>query len=124
MIADPAQVFDFEKLFVSVDEMDTESFLSFITVDGSFRFGSAPAVRGHAAIREAVDGFFSSIAALKHSLRRTVTDDGAAFCEGEVTYTRHDGREISLPFVNAFEIEGGLISDYRIYIDVAPLFNP
>lgn len=122
MIADPAQPIDFEKLFASIDEMDTESFLSFISADGTFRFGSAPAVLGHAAIREAVDGFFSSVAALKHSLRRLVTDDGAAFCEGDVTYKRHDGSEITLPFVNVFEIENDRITSYRIYIDIGPLF--
>jgi limonene-1,2-epoxide hydrolase len=122
--ADTAHPIDFEKLFASIDRMDTESFLSFIRPDGSFRFGSAPAVRGHAAIGEAVGGFFASIAGLKHEPRRIVADDDAVMIEGEVTYTRHDGSEISLPFVNVFESEGDLISDYRIYIDIGPLYTP
>ena len=113
---------DFGKLFVSVDAMDTEGFLGFIAPDAEFRFASAPAVHGHAAIREAVDGFFSSIAALSHNLQRVVAEGDAAVCEGEVTYTRHDGSTITLPFCNVFELDGGLISVYRIYIDVAPLY--
>jgi len=113
---------NFEKLFASIDSMDTESFLGFIHQDATFRFGSSPAVKGHADIGAAVDGFFSSFAALKHDLQRHVADDNVVVCEGEVTYTRHDGSRITLPFVNVFETDAGLISLYRVYIDIGPLF--
>jgi limonene-1,2-epoxide hydrolase len=113
---------NFEKLFASIDAMDTESFLGFIQEDATFRFGSSPAVKGHAEIGAAVSGFFSSFAALRHDLQRLVADGNAVVCEGEVTYTRHDGSRITLPFVNAFEVDKGLISAYRIYIDIGPLY--
>jgi limonene-1,2-epoxide hydrolase len=112
----------FDKLFASIDGMDTESFLSFIATDATFRFGSSPAVTGHSAIRQSVESFFSMFAALHHALHRLVADGNAVVCEGEVTYTRHDGSEITLPFANVFEVDGGLISLYRIYIDIGPLF--
>jgi len=111
-----------DKLFASIDAMDAESFLGFISPDATFRFGSSPAVQGHAAIRTAVETFFSMFAALKHDLQRIVADGDAIVCEGEVTYTRHDGSEITLPFANVFEVDSGLISLYRIYIDIGPLF--
>lgn len=113
---------EFGKLFVAIDAMDTEGFLGFIAPDAEFRFASAPPVHGHAAIREAVDGFFSSIATLSHELQRLVSNGNTVVCEGEVTYTRHDGSAITLPFCNVFEVQDGLISLYRIYIDVAPLY--
>ena len=113
---------DFGKLFVSIDSMDTEGFLDFIAGDAEFRFGSAPPVQGRAGIRSAVEGFFSSIAALSHDLKRIVAQDDTVVCEGEVTYTRHDGSSITLPFCNVFETDGGAITLYRIYIDVAPLY--
>ncbi len=113
---------DFGKLFVSIDAMDMEGFLAFIAPDAKFRFASAPPVQGHAAIREAVGGFFASIAGLSHELRRLVSQGNAVVCEGEVTYTRHDGSAITLPFCNVFETDAGLISVYRIYIDIAPLY--
>jgi len=112
----------FKKLFASIDAMDTESFLGFIAPDATFRFGSSPAVKGHAEIRASVEGFFASFAALKHDLQRLVADGNAVVCEGEVTYTRHDGSNIKLPFVNVFEVNNGLITLYRIYIDIGPLF--
>jgi limonene-1,2-epoxide hydrolase len=113
---------NFEKLFVSIDAMDTEGFLSFIAEDAVFRFGSTPPVKGHGAIRAAVEGFFSSFSALEHDLQRVLVDGDAVLCEGEVTYTRHDGSKITLPFANVFEIEAGLIRLYRVYIDVSPLY--
>ena len=113
---------DFGKLFVSIDAMDTEGFLGFIAPHGEFRFGSTPPVRGHAGIRAAVRNFFASFAALRHELQRIVADGATVVCEGEVTYTRHDGRVITLPFCNVFETHDGLISLYRVYIDVAPLY--
>jgi limonene-1,2-epoxide hydrolase len=113
---------NFKKLFASIDAMDTESFLGFIHEDATFRFGSSPAVKGHAEIGAAVGGFFSSFAALKHDLQRLVADGNVVVCEGEVTYSRHDGSTITLPFANVFETDDGLISLYRVYIDIGPLF--
>jgi ketosteroid isomerase-like protein len=113
---------DFGKLFVSIDSMDMEGFLGFIAADAEFRFGSAPPVQGRAGIRSAVEGFFSSIAAVRHDLKRIVAQDDTVVCEGEVTYTRHDGSSITLPFCNVFETDAGLISVYRIYVDIAPLY--
>ncbi|MCJ7590534.1 MAG: nuclear transport factor 2 family protein [Woeseiaceae bacterium] len=111
------------RLFAAIDAKDTERFLGFLTNEASFRFGSAPAVNGRGAIRAAVDRFFATIAGSRHVLERTVAGDDVMVCEGEVTYTRHDGTEVSLPFANVFELEGGIISAYKIYVDAGPLYN-
>jgi len=121
MTADTAGI-DFGKLFASIDAMDTEGFLGFIADDCTFRFGSSPAVTGRDGVRAAVNDFFSMFAALRHSVNRVVADTNGIACEGEVTYTRHDGSEITLPFCNIFEADDGQISLYRIYIDTGPLF--
>jgi limonene-1,2-epoxide hydrolase len=111
-----------EGLFKSIDRKDTATFLSYITEDATFRFGSAPAVQGHEAIRAAVDGFFGSIAGSQHRILNTLSDDSTQVCEGEVTYTRHDNSELTLPFTNVFEIADDRVSHYKIYIDIAPLY--
>jgi len=113
---------NFGKLFASIDAMDTESFLSFIAEDCTFRFGSSPPVTGREGIGASVNDFFSMFAALRHNIMRIVADDNSVVCEGEVTYTRHDDSQITLPFCNVFEVDSGLIRVYRIYIDIGPLF--
>jgi ketosteroid isomerase-like protein len=111
-----------DALFDAIDSADAARFVEFLTEDALFRFGSAPPVHGRKAIREAVAGFFSSIAGSRHSLRHVWSGPGTLACDGEVTYRRLDGSEISLPFADAFEIRDDLISAYRIYIDIAPLY--
>ena len=113
---------NFEKLFASIDAMDTESFLGFIAEDCTFRFGSSPPITGRDGIRASVNDFFSMFAGLRHDLHRIVADDRGIVCEGEVTYTHHDGRKVAVPFCNVFEAEAGRISLYRIYIDLGPVF--
>ena len=113
---------NFGKLFASIDAMDTESFLGFIAEDCTFRFGSSPPITGRDGIRASVNDFFSMFAGLRHDLFHVIADDNGIVCEGEVTYTRHDGSEITLPFADAFELEGNLIAHYRIYMDINPLF--
>jgi len=109
-------------LFASIDAKDTDGFLAFLTEDASFRFGSAPELTGHGAIRDGVDVFFASIAGSTHRLNNVLGNNGTLVCEGEVTYRRHDDTELTVPFTNVFELNGELISHYKIYIDIAPLY--
>lgn len=110
------------ELFKAVDAQDTERFLSFLTEGARFRFGSAAAAEGQDAVRAAVGGFFASIAGCRHVLTRTIAESDAIICEGEVTYTRHDGSQLTIPFANFLELDGELISDYKIYADAAALY--
>ena|SRR5712692_4422140 len=112
------------QLFQSIDAMDTKRLLGFINNDAQFRFGNAPAVLGKAAIGQAVDGFFTTIKAIKHRLLSTWTHPDSVICQGEVTYTRHDNSQLTLPFVNIFGMKANLVKDYLIYIDITPLYAP
>lgn len=109
-------------MFAAIDSKDTKAFVGFLTDDAVFRFGSAPAVRGREAILAAVDGFFGTIAGCSHDVQNTLASGSTLVCEGEVTYRRHDDTEITLPFTDIFEYDGDLISQYKIYIDIAPLY--
>jgi limonene-1,2-epoxide hydrolase len=109
-------------LFSSIDSQDTARFKGFLADDAEFRFGSAPAVVGREQIGAAVDGFFASIAGCQHDVPSTWSTGDSIVCEGEVTYRRHDGSEITLPFVNVFNMSGRLIARYKIYIDIGPLY--
>jgi ketosteroid isomerase-like protein len=113
-----------ERLFASVDAGDAAGFVGFLTPDAEFRFGSAPPIVGIPAISAAVTAFFAAIGSSRHRLLRTWDAPASAVCEGEVTYTRHDGSVVSFPFANVFELRGDKIAAYRIYIDHSALFAP
>lgn len=113
---------DLEALFAAIDAKDAERFASFLTEDASFRFGSAPAVRGRAGIIVAVNAFFDSLAGLSHRITSVATKGDTLFCEGETTYTRPDGKEVVVPFADVFDYEADKIAAYRIYADLAPLY--
>ena len=113
-----------EDLFAAIDAQDTEAFLQFLAPDAHFRFGSAEKVSGHAAIGSAVDGFFTSIAGCEHRLHRVWQQDDSLVCAGQVTYRRHDGSGVTLPFANVLELAGERITGYYIYADLGPLYAP
>lgn len=109
-------------LFAAIDRRDADGFVAFLTENASFRFGNAPAVIGRDNIRACVSKFFSQIKGLRHCVLEVLECPGKVICEGEVTYTRLDDKQVTLPFADIFRMQGALIADYRIYIDVSPLF--
>lgn len=112
-----------KRLFNSIDDMETETFLGFLEDDALFRFGSGPEVIGKEAIGKTIDDFFSSIKGLRHNIQEMWFENATVICQGEVIYTRTDDSEITIPFVDIFRMSGNLISEYLIYIDIQPLYS-
>lgn len=112
------------ELFKCIDTMDADKFVTYITEDGQFRFGNAPAVTGKQAIRDAVYDFFKSIKSISHKCVNLREINPYVIYEGIVKYTRHDGNTVELNFVNVFKMNEDLIKDYFIYIDITPLYAP
>jgi hypothetical protein len=88
-----------EDLFASIDEMDAE------------KFG------------EYVRQFFGMFKRLRHQLIGSWSHPDAIFIQGEVTYVKPDGSELTLPFLNCFKMRGDKIHEYLIYIDPTPLMG-
>ena len=112
----------FHDLFASIDAQNTPKFLSFLAPNVRFQFGNWPAVVGLEATGASVDQFFGSIQALSHKLLNVWVTDEHAVARGEVTYTRKDSSQVTLPFTNVYLIEGGKINDYQIHMDINPLY--
>jgi len=110
-------------LFAAIDASDADSFASFLTDDVQFRFGNAPSVNGKDAAREVVAGFFSSIQSLKHDLVSVDQSNDTVYSHGFVTYTRHDGSTLRVPFANVFNMNGELVKDYLIFVDTLTLYS-
>ena len=112
----------YASLFAAIDAQDAAGFAAHLSEDAEFRFANAPAVVGRAAIADAVAGFFRSIKALAHEVQVIRQGDDWAVMRGIVTYTRHDGSTLTVPFANVFELREGLIRDYRIFGDFSALY--
>ena len=111
------------RLFAGIDNRDLESFLACLSDDVFFRFGNAPGVKGKTAVGDAVRAFFGSIQALRHDLTETWEQPGVVICHGRVTYTRHDASTLAVPFANILKMDGDLIGEYLIYVDVSGLYK-
>lgn len=110
------------QLFTTIDGRDAQQFVTFLTEDARFRFGNAPEVRGRVQIQEAVAGFFGTIQGLQHRIINTWIHPDTVICQGEVTYTRLDGSQLTLPFTNIFGLAGKHVAEYLIYMDITPLY--
>jgi len=113
-----------QNLFAAVDSRDADKVAPFVTDDVAFRFGSAEPTRGKASLIEASREFSASIAGISHTIIRSWgPEPGVAVVELQVTYRRHDGSEVTLPCCNIFRMRDGLVDDYRVYMDVTPVFS-
>ena len=110
------------EVFASFDAQDVPTLAAFMTDDVQLRLGNAPLVQGKGAFIEAVNSFLDSVAGVHHEILRVYTDGEVAVVEFDVHYTRHDGRSVVLPCCNVFRMRDGLISEYRSYMDAAPVY--
>lgn len=113
-----------DTLFAAIDRQDTRAFAALLTEDARFVFANSAPVQGRAAIASAVDGFFAALRSLEHRLEARWLLPGVAIVIGEVTYTRHDGSTLQVPFSDLLKYRADGVYDYRIYIDVSRLFTP
>jgi ketosteroid isomerase-like protein len=112
-------------LFEALDAGDTSRALDLMTEDVGFRFGSAEPTVGRAAIAANATAMAGTVASLSHELLAVWTvekPEPAVLCEMAVTYQRQDGSSVTLPCLNVFRLRNERIADYRIYMDVHPVF--
>jgi ketosteroid isomerase-like protein len=110
------------ELFADIDRMDAKAFASHLAEDCVLRFGNADEVVGRDAIEEAIAGFFTTIKGLSHDIIEQWDVGETTILQFETTYTRLDDRPVTVPAVTIYRRGGDLIDDYRIYVDLAPVY--
>ena len=114
---------DRSQLFTDIDSMEPERFTAHLADDVTMRFGNAEPVQGRTAVHEVWAAFCDGIDGLSHAPRRSWQSAEGTVAEADVTYTRKDGATVTVPVVTIYRENGGLIDDYRVFIDLAPLFT-
>lgn len=108
-------------LFADIDRMDAHAFASHLSDDCRLRFGNAEPVAGRSAIEAAITGFFATIKGLSHNILNQWNVGDTTIIESDVTYTRLDERQVTVPVVTIYRRGDELIDDYGIFIDLAPV---
>ena len=115
-------------LFRAIDDMDAATFAKTFADDAYLRFGNADPWVGRDVIEANLAGFYTTIGGLSHEILGVWTghwDRGEVrSVESTVTYTRKDGTQTpALPVTTTIRMVGDQIADYRIFMDVSPLFT-
>ncbi|CAM4049083.1 nuclear transport factor 2 family protein [Kibdelosporangium persicum] len=113
------------RVFTAVDARDAKAFSEFFAGDGRLVFGNGEPMAGAHAIAEGVGQFFTTISGLRHQVVNEWVTGPDTVVELKVTYDRLDGRSVTVPAVSIWHLDtDDLIDDYRIYIDLAPVYAP
>jgi ketosteroid isomerase-like protein len=110
------------ELLRDIDSKDAKAFASHLSENCVLRYANGPEVVGRDAIEESIAGFFTTIKALKHDVVEEWNVDDATIIQFDVTYTRHDDAQVTVPAVTIFRRGDDLIDDYRVFIDLTPVY--
>ena len=113
---------DVAAIFADIDAFDPDKFVAHLTPDATFRFANADPVTGRAAVKEAVAGFYSSIAGLTHHILNVYEVGDIVIAQINVEYRRLDGKSVTVPNADILVFDGDLVRDWQIYIDVTPVY--
>jgi ketosteroid isomerase-like protein len=109
-------------LFADIDSMQRDRFAAHLADDVRFRFGNADPVHGRDAVRDVWAGFCETVDGVSHEIVEQFGSGNATIAESNVTYTKKDGGTVTVPVVTIYRADGDLIDDYRVFVDLAPLF--
>lgn len=109
-------------MFQASDAMDVDGWVNYQAEDVYFRFGNAEPIQGREAVRAAIKQFFGMIKGISHTVIQDWEIGDTVIQQLEVTYTRQDGNDVTVPAANILRFRDGQIAEYLIYVDQAPLW--
>ena len=114
----------YEEFYAGLDRLDLTFIDRLCTPDMTLQFGNNPMEVGRETVRAGLEHFFSLIGGMRHTFVKVAEVGDHAVLESLVQYTRLDGSTVEIPVATGVDRRDGLIAAQRIYIDLAPLFNP
>lgn len=114
-----------DNTFAAVDALDVDGFLAGLSTDVVLTFGNTQSATGHDQVRAACTQLWSTIGGVRHRVQdlwNPESDVTVAYVE--VDYTRLDGTVVTVPCVDILRWKGDVVADWRVVIDIAPVFAP
>ena len=112
-------------IFDAIDHGDLDTVSSILADDVQIFFANTGPFLGKQAFAELHAQFMGTIAAVRHELHELwqASEDAAVFIARlTVHYQTKDGNWVSLPCCNVFRFHGDMIVEYRVYLDITPVF--
>ncbi|MEQ9617885.1 MAG: nuclear transport factor 2 family protein [Deltaproteobacteria bacterium] len=115
--------FNLDKFLNAFETKDADKLIKFLTDDAILQDGNNEPLVGREAIGKAVGDFFELIGGVKFNVIRRWIHPDSIIVQGEVTFTRLDDSEITLPFADIYYLKEDRIQKLYSYIDINPLFE-
>jgi ketosteroid isomerase-like protein len=110
-------------VLAAIDAGDLAAATRQLCDDVTILFGNLEPLVGAAMFTQLFQQFASSLRAVRHEIHDiwpAANDPDVLIATLTAHYTRTDGRRVSLPCCNVFRMRGGLIAEYRVYMDISP----
>ena len=109
--------------FRDVDSFQLDKLVAWFADDIDLRFANNPIIKDKHTAAHALGGFYSTIAGLRHKAEALIGSGDEVVQQSIVTYTRKDGRLVSLPVSSYLRRNrAGKLSRLWICIDINPLY--
>lgn len=109
--------------FRDVDAFQLDKLAAWFADDIDLRFANNPTIHDKQTAVHALGGFYSTIAGMRHKREALIGSGDEAVQQSIVTYTRTDGRLVSLPVSSYLRRNpDGRLGRLWICIDINPLY--
>jgi ketosteroid isomerase-like protein len=116
---------DARTIFAAIDSLDPRALDGVLAEDATMVFGNGEPLAGRDAILAGSEAFLSTVKGVRHRLLNEWTVDATTIAEAEVTYTRLDSKEVTVPVVSIWQIRPDTkITTYRVFVDLTPVYAP
>jgi ketosteroid isomerase-like protein len=110
-------------ILAALDGRDVDALCRQVTDDVRLQLGNTEVTTDKSAFEATSRTFLNSIAAIRHELLDLwEVEGGTVIAVMTVHYERLDGQKLSLPCCNLFGTRAGRVHDYRVYMDINPVF--
>jgi limonene-1,2-epoxide hydrolase len=110
------------RLIAGWEARDVEAICACFTPDAVWHNMPMPPIEGLAAIRELIARFLGDAEEVRFEVRYAFeVAPGVVMTERVDIFRQKDGKQMRLPVMGVFELEGGLIKAWRDYYDSAAM---
>ena len=108
------------EMCAAVDAGDAPAFAAWFTDDATYVFGNNEPLTGRAAITAATAGAAGALPWVHHVVDQVAAVGDQLFCRFTINTAAPDGKSLALPCVTVMWLDGDLVSDYRVHMDLTP----